>query len=45
VQVTLGTDIGNAVDRLRAIQESMKAAKHRLSSMEKADIKCLYGVK
>jgi diacylglycerol O-acyltransferase len=38
VQVTLGTDIGNAVDRLRAIQESMKAAKHRLSSMEKADL-------
>ena len=38
VQVTLGTDIGHPVDRLRAIQESMKAAKHRLSSMEKADI-------
>jgi diacylglycerol O-acyltransferase len=38
VQVTLGTDIGHPVDRLRAIQESMKAAKHRLSSMEKAEI-------
>ncbi len=38
VQVTLGTHIGNPVDRLRAIQESMKAAKDRLSSMEKADL-------
>lgn len=38
VQVTLGTDVGNPVDRLRAIQESMKVAKERLSRMDQADL-------
>lgn len=38
VQVTLGTDHEHALDRLRAIQDSMSAVKTRLGAMKKDEI-------
>lgn len=38
VQVSLATHIGNPIDRMRAIQESMRAAKERLSRMNHQEL-------